>query len=292
MTSSIFSRLGYNFTDTNSDIIEFSDKVVSHLNALPTLVNTWQQEDIATSNTGGYFVNPLESITTNIRNTSNTIIPLLSSAAQTSALQGSTGTITSLFASMNANLISISGNTGNNFIAHTDRISGVAPFSSTEDPSEFPYYKIAIATGKVMVYLTHQSDGITNSAPILGSFTSLFVGDELQTVLDTVSTYTNTINTSITYTTTLLGTPPNTYIYTTKTSNLSLATVQAMNNNVSYIIDTMNTRRTHDETFYQNSRAVLDDYNTVRQFSNMGETQDQLIQNYIGSDKLLSRVNG
>jgi len=292
MTSSIFSRLGYNFTDTNSDVIEFSDKVVSHLNALPTLVNTWQQEDIATSNTGGYFVNPLESITTNIRNTSNTIIPLLSSAAQTSALQGSTGTITSLFASMNANLISISGNTGNNFIAHTDRISGVAPFSSTEDPSEFPYYKIAIATGKVMVYLTHQSDGITNSAPILGSFTSLFVGDELQTVLDTVSTYTNTINTSITYTTTLLGTPPNTYIYTTKTSNLSLATVQAMNNNVSYIIDTMNTRRTHDETFYQNSRAVLDDYNTVRQFSNMGETQDQLIQNYIGSDKLLSRVNG
>jgi hypothetical protein len=292
MTSSIFSRLGYNFTDTNSDVIEFSDKVVSHLNALPTLINTWQQEDIATSNTGGYFVNPLQSITTNIRNTSNTIIPLLSSAAQTSALQGSTGTITSLFASMNANLISISGNTGNNFIAHTDRISGVAPFSSTEDPSEFPYYKIAISTGKVMVYLIHQSDGITNSAPILGSFTSLFVGDELQTVLDTVSTYQNTINTSITYTTTLLGTPPNTYTYTTKTSNLSLATVQSMNNNVSYIIDTMDTRRTHDETFYRNSRAVLDDYNSVKQFNNMGETQDQLIQNYIGSDKLLSRLNG
>jgi len=292
MTSSIFSRLGYNFTDTNSDVIEFSDKVVSHLNALPTLINTWQQEDIATSNTGGYFVNPLQSITTNIRNTSNTIIPLLSSAAQTSALQGSTGTITSLFASMNSNLISISGNTGNNFIAHTDRISGVAPFSSTEDPSEFPYYKIAISTGKVMVYLIHQSDGITNSAPIMGSFTSLFVGDELQTVLDTISTYQNTINTSITYTTSLLGTPPNTYTYTTKTSNLSLATVQSMNNNVSYIIDTMDTRRTHDETFYRNSRAVLDDYNAVKQFNNMGETQDQLIQNYIGSDKLLSRLNG
>jgi len=290
MTSSIFSRLGYNFTDTNSDIIQFSDKVVSHLNALPTLVNTWQQEDIATSNTGGYFVNPLESITTNIRNTANTIIPLLSSAAQTSALQGSTGTITTLFASMNANLISISGNTGNNFIAHTNRISGISPFSSTEDPSEFPYYKIAIATGKVMVYLTYQSDGIINSAPILGSFTSLFVGDELQDTLNTVSTYANTINTSITYTTSLLGTPPNTYTYTTKTSNLSLATVQSMNNNVSYIIDTMDTRRTHDETFYQNSRAVLNDYNTVRQFSSIGESENQLIQQYIGSDKLLSRI--
>lgn len=290
MTSSIFSRLGYNFTDTNSDIIQFSDKVVSHLNALPTLVNTWQQEDIATSNTGGYFVNPLESITTNIRNTANTIIPLLSSAAQTSALQGSTGTITTLFASMNANLISISGNTGNNFIAHTNRISGISPFSSTEDPAEFPYYKIAIATGKVMVYLTYQSDGIINSAPILGSFTSLFVGDELQDTLNTVSTYANTINTSITYTTSLLGTPPNTYTYTTKTSNLSLATVQSMNNNVSYIIDTMDTRRTHDETFYQNSRAVLNDYNTVRQFSSIGESENQLIQQYIGSDKLLSRI--
>jgi hypothetical protein len=290
MTSSIFSRLGYNFTDTNSDIIQFSDKVVSHLNALPTLVNTWQQEDIATSNTGGYFVNPLESITTNIRNTANTIIPLLSSAAQTSALQGTTGTITTLFASMNANLISISGNTGNNFIAHTNRISGISPFSSTQDPAEFPYYKIAIATGKVMVYLTYQSDGIINSAPIVGSFTSLFVGDELQDTLNTVSTYANTINTSITYTTSLLGTPPNTYTYTTKTSNLSLATVQSMDNNVSYIIDTMDTRRTHDVTFYQNSRAVLNDYNTVRQFSSIGESENQLIQQYIGSDKILSRI--
>ena len=292
MTSSIFERLGYNFDDTDGDIIEFSDKTKAQLNAIPSLLNTWQTEDVATSNVGDYFINPLDSITTDIRDTANTIIPLLSSAAQTSALQGSTGTITSLFASMNSNLISISGNTGNNFIAHTDRISGVAPFTATENPAEYPYYSTAIATGKMMVYITNQSDGIINNAPILGSFTSLFVGDELQAVLNIVATYHDTINSSITYTTSLLGTPPNTYTYTTKTSNLSLEVVQSMNSNVSFIIDTMDTRREHDETFYQNSRAVVADFHTVRQFTNMGETENELIQNYIGSEKLLSRLNG
>ena len=288
--SSIFSRLQYSFDDTDSDIVNLSANVVSHLNTVPRFLNDWQKEDVATSNTGGYFVNPLDSITSDIRDEANTIIPLLSSSAQTSALQGSTGAITTLFASINANLINISGNTGYNFIAHTDRISGVAGYTPTENEIDYPYYNSAMAVGKIMLYLTNQSDGIVNNAPILGSFTSLFVGDELQDTLNTVSTYANTINTSITYTTSLLGTPPNTYTYTTKTSNLSLNDVQGMSNNVSFIIDTIGTRTTHDIAFYQNSQAILADYGIVRQFDNLGQTETSLLTNYIGSDKLLSRI--
>ena len=53
----------------------------------------------------------------------------------------------------------------------------------------------------------------------------------------------------------------------------------------------MNTRRTHDETFYTNLKTLVTDYNTVRQFSQMGETQLDLVNNHIGTDKILSRIN-
>ena len=50
-------------------------------------------------------------------------------------------------------------------------------------------------------------------------------------------------------------------------------------------------RQTNDYTFYTNLKTFVDNYNTVKKFSNMGETQNFLIQNYIGSDKLLTRLN-
>ena len=36
---------------------------------------------------------------------------------------------------------------------------------------------------------------------------------------------------------------------------------------------------------------VIDDYNKVDQFSTLGQTETQLLNNYIGSDKLKSRIN-
>ena len=40
-----------------------------------------------------------------------------------------------------------------------------------------------------------------------------------------------------------------------------------------------------------NLKTLVTDYNTVRQFSQMGETQLDLVNNHIGTDKLLSRIN-
>ena len=53
----------------------------------------------------------------------------------------------------------------------------------------------------------------------------------------------------------------------------------------------MDTRRTHDETYFTNLKSLVTDYHTVRQFSNMGETQSDMLNNYNGSEKLLSRIN-
>ena len=45
-------------------------------------------------------------------------------------------------------------------------------------------------------------------------------------------------------------------------------------------------RRQADTNFYTNSLSVLNDYQTLVQFNNLGATQDYLINNYIGTDKL------
>jgi hypothetical protein len=53
----------------------------------------------------------------------------------------------------------------------------------------------------------------------------------------------------------------------------------------------MDTRKLHDENFYTNSKTLMDDFAKVRQFSSMGQSQTALIENYIGTDKLITRIS-
>jgi hypothetical protein len=49
-------------------------------------------------------------------------------------------------------------------------------------------------------------------------------------------------------------------------------------------------RRVHDEQFFKNSTALLTDYKKVRGIGKSGQAESYLIENFIGSDKLLSRL--
>ena len=51
----------------------------------------------------------------------------------------------------------------------------------------------------------------------------------------------------------------------------------------------INTRRTDDITFYTNSYEIVNEYLTISQFSNLGATQNSLI-NIIGTQKLKTRL--
>jgi hypothetical protein len=53
----------------------------------------------------------------------------------------------------------------------------------------------------------------------------------------------------------------------------------------------MNTRVSHDETVFTNTKTFVRELSTVRQFTSMGETETYLANNYIGTNKLLSRIN-
>lgn len=288
----IFDRLEYNFETTSNSIFELSSNTQSFMNTVPSLLTDWQQQDIANNDVGGYFKNPVANVTQDIRDTCNTIFSLLSPvpATNTNAVIGTTVDITNLFVTMNTQTSNIGGNNGGLFIAHTNRISGVTPLSSSpetgQDTALLPHYETAISTGQMMMYLTNQADGVSNNAPIMGSFTSILIEDDLDSLYSNISSYYTTISNSITITGT--GISPDNFV---RTSNLSLDTVQTMANNIATINTTLAVRRNHDEKFYTNSRTVVDEYSQLRIFNNTGATANNLLQNYIGSDKLLTRLN-
>jgi len=60
-----------------------------------------------------------------------------------------------------------------------------------------PHYETATQTGKALISLIYQTDGISNNAPIMGNFTSLFVANDLIVIYNTMSTYANIVNNSV-----------------------------------------------------------------------------------------------
>lgn len=268
----IFDRLGYNPSLTGNNVTQYSESVIKHMDTLPPLLKTWQQEDIANNDTGGYFRNPVANVTQNIWNTSNNIIaiPNISNVTSLGVILLSANTLSDLPA--------------NNFLAHTNRISGVATI--TPETAELPHYENATNVGKLLSYIVYQSDGVQNNAPLMGNFTSLFAEDDLNVYYQRIQTYPAVISNSINVTSDNGEIPTITY-----SSNLSSTVITAISSNLTSISAYMDTRRLADVNFYNNSQEVVRDYHDVKQFSNMGGTQTDMVNNFVGTDKLKSRIN-
>jgi hypothetical protein len=270
---SIFGRLGFDATAAGSSVQPLSDAAQKQVKSLPPLLNDWQTADMASSSVGGYYQNPLVANLTSVWATCNSIIAI-TDAAQT-----------------NANAILVAANTvarvsAPNFKRHTDRISGVEAVDSST--TALPHLDTAMGIGKMVMYIVGQTDGIMNNAPLMGAFTSLQTNDNLVSFYNTIQSFPSTIRTSLNYSTYTDPITGNTT--TTVTSNLSSAQISTMTSQLSSISTLMDTRRNGDVSFYTNSKAVVDDYNTVTQFSNMGQSQTQLVQS-VGTPKLLARLN-
>ena len=282
--ATLFSRLNYTFTDPNSVISPLSNNVKRTLDGMPKMLEPWQAEDLATSNTGGYFVNPCANITTNIWTTSNTLVSVANN------VQGS-GNLTGLWTQIHTTLSYISNSSTSNtqagdFLEHTNRISGITSIDVSADQgvANLPHYETATQTGKALVSLIYQTDGVSNNAPIMGNFTSLFVANDLIVIYNTMATYANIVNNSITTTIDpLTFLPINTSNLTYNVVN-SIATTANSANSIFY------ERRVHDEQFFKNSSDLLIDYKKVRGIGNSGQAESYLIENFIGSNKLLSRL--
>ena len=282
-SAGVFARLGYNFDDPNETIQVFSDETKAQLNAVPALLDSWAGKDLATSNVSSYYKNPVATDVQTISDSANSIVSLVTAA---NGLLGLTGTITTLFANIaNTNLATVC----QSYKLHTDRLSGVRNFdddvgANTSAIYTSPYKDPAIGYGKSAMYIVNQTDGIVNTAPILGSFTSLFVGPQINANSSIISTYYNIINYSITVTTDGGGN-------TIHTSNLSQTVVTTIDSQLANTTIFLANRENHDKNYYANLKVVSEDYQELRKLQNLGESESTLIEDFIGTDKLLSRLN-
>ena len=297
--ATLFDRTGFNFTDTTGAITTLPNTAIQQLNTAPALVpNQWMRDDLINDDTTGYYVNPVANSCNTIWLSANTLINT------TTSVTGS-GNLTALWTTINTNFKAIAGynvTTGDaenppivtthvpgqivQFINHTNRISGVVPITANTDAADKPHLEQAMQIGRALTYVIYQVDGREDNAPMLGSFTSILIANTINDYANVVVTYANTINNSITITTETVGED----VITTKVSNLSYAAV----NSIAATANTLNTlfleRRVHDENFYTKSNELVNEAKNIRRYENLGASEDNLVQNLIGSDKLKSRL--
>lgn len=278
--SSIFGRLNFNFDETKfGDSIYLSDGAKKYLNSAPTNLQTWQINDIANGNIelSDFYKNPVINVANQLKSNVQNLQNLVSTIEFYDYVVDSANLISGL-----ANLvIQIE-----EFKKHTNNVSGVNTAVSTTnengtDAIEYPDYDSAVNLGQQLLLLTNASDGVQNSTPLLGSMTSLFVGDELSSNLTILKNDLPTVNNSLR----LDGPESNVF------SNLTSTQV---NNLISHIT-TANTlvagRREHDWHFYRTGLEILDDYFKVRKLTNLGNTQSYLVNNLIGTDSYKNKLS-
>ena len=286
--ATLFDRLGYNFDDSEGRVREYSDDTKSYLDSIPPILEEWQSNDIANNTVNGYVTNPFSTTMATV----NTSISLINTNLPSNG--GTTMAITNLFSNIANTCKALTGYTYNSgteispvyvtvegeitkFVAHTNRISGVTPMTQVDESNnDKPFYDSAIGLGKTLSYIAYQSSGVSNSAPVMGSFTSLLIGNTVNSYITTISTYANTINASING---------------SGVSSLSLSTVTTMDTNIAGINTLIYTRRVHDENYYMNARTVVNEARELKKYSQRGSGDDYLFQNIVGTEKLLTRIN-
>jgi hypothetical protein len=276
--ATLFQKLGYNYSDPHGDITDYSANTIEHLESLPSIIEDWQTQDISDSSVSGYYQNPLGAVSTTISVTASAMYSTMNSNVS----YGVTG-VAAVMANVK-NVTSSLYTAATNFKDHTDRVSGVTFYNDyiTEAGSSIastkPFRETIKGFSKLLVYLIYQTDGISNTSIINGSQTSLFTGPEMNVYSNTIQTYSNTINASIDVT-------PN------GNSNLTLSQANTLYSGISDMVTFIDTRRTHDETFFTNMKTMVSDYQKTRQFTNMGSAETEMLNNYTGSSKILTRIN-
>lgn len=257
----VYATLGYNFSDPNGDVLNLSANTVAHLNSMPAFIESWQAKDIADNNVGGYYQNPVAA---NV----NSIITISQNLIQQANIANTNGYSNALPIEVSANALAI---TAQSFLDHTNRISGVTPFTGQDVVN--PYYDTAMGLGKTALYITNQTDNITNTSPILGSFTSILIGSQIgsaNTVLAAdLVTLTNEVS----------------------ANTITDAQISQILSDISNTSTLLSARQSADVTYYGNLRTFVDNYNTVKKFQNMGETETYLVNNFVGTDKIKERIN-
>jgi len=118
----------------------------------------------------------------------------------------------------------------------------------------------------------------------MGNFTSITLGNTLSSLYTTMNTISNYLATTIT----VVG---NGVVGWANTTSIDVANAQNLMNTVYQTYYLMTTYPAQDSQFFQNSANVVSDFTTVQQFNNLGQSENYLLKNYIGTPSLVSNLN-
>lgn len=264
--TTIFDRLNLDIPAYGNNITTFNQATSNTMNNIPRIMPEWQEKDIGNNTTTGYTTNPLSNVLISIYNSAN-------------SLYYDANLVSSLVAIKTAasGLISETGA----FRDHTNRLSGLnEPNASTVTK---PHYSTAVGLGKALLYMVNKSDDVQNNSPIMGCFSSILTQSNLVSYSTTLSTDANTVNNSISF---VVGFPTGNYV-----SSLTNAQITAITTDIQNVSNFMSTSRTRDETYYTNASNIVQQYQDLKIYSTLGQTEKYLLNNFIGTDKLKSRIN-
>lgn len=263
---SIYSRLGFNFNTSNfHGDDQLTTGAQNFLNNSNIRLNQWQIDDIANNSVSGYYQNPYTTELNALSVVLDNFITSCNTESTTFTVAADVANNVVLYASSAKTAIS-------SFITHTNNLSGVTISSNT---SLYPDLNSGLAVGRQVLTLTSGAEGVQNNVPVLGNFTSLYIANDVTQVYNTVS------NDYDVLTATFYELDGNT---ASDISNTQLSLIAADIQSISTLLDG---RRNADTTFYRNSLAVVSDYQKVSTFSNVGATQNSILQ-IVGTNKLLT----
>ena len=264
----LYATLGYNFDDPNGAVATLSAETQQTMSNLPPVITSWQAQDIKNSDVGGYFQNPVATSVNSIITLSSQIRVLANSTtANDTTYTGSVDFGPMITAADTLN------STAQSFLVHTNKVSGVTSINGQTDIETNPYYQTAVNYGKQAVHLTNQTDGVVDNSPIMGCMTSILVGPQISANASTLSAdyviLTNGIN----------------------ASNITIGQASLITAHLTSTNSFLSGRKSNDVTFFGRVKSLVDNYNTTKPLTSMGETESYLCNNLIGTTKLISRIN-
>jgi hypothetical protein len=287
---SVFGRLTYNFDDTKyGDAFYLTTETKNYLNTSPLEIKTWQKTDIANGNiqNTNYFKNPVINVTNTFIQTVNAF----TGRFPKEIVCDSEPTINGQFIYTTVQTLEIELG---KYRTHTSNVSGVNDSTQTVTGDgasiiDYPDYKKSVGLGQQLLQLVNVTDGVQNASPLLGSMTSLFIGDELASNLTIIASDMLTLN--ATMRAVLVsdgGAPP---VYTTVYySNITSSNANTILSHVATANTMLRVRREHDWDFYRNGVSIVNDYFKVDSLGRLGNTQNYLVNNLIGTDRYISNT--
>jgi len=293
-TASVFGRLGWNFDPADDTILTLSDCIITQLKKMPRFLKDWQAEDMRNGNVGSYYKNPVADVVSSINSALEQIQSKIFVGTSTSSSGEEAPVTSNIYISPLENVYSEAGfalDEGRKFLKHTDRVSGVtepqAATDATESTGNYPHFSQISGIGRTLLFITNQTDGITNAAPMLGAMTSIFIDDELQTYKNTIIEYPELIENSINVSTVFSGEDQ----FTTKASNLTSGQIETIIDNIRGVKTLFQTRRTHDENFWTQALKVVKEQQLFINMNNGGEFASLIRDRFTGTDKYKDSAN-